>query len=135
MLKNISILVIFSAIFFACNSNSTKTPVTDVEVATTFIRNILDNKFTEAEQYLLKDETNSQIFERFQKQYSSKDKKILEQYREADIIVNDISYVTDSVCIFNYSNSYSKDVKTKLKVVRVNNKWLIDLKYTFSGNL
>ena len=36
---------------------------------------------------------------------------------EADIIVNDISYVTDSVCIFNYSNSYMRDVKTKLKVV------------------
>lgn len=120
---------------YACNNTTKKTPVTDVEVATAFVRDILDNKFDEAGKFLLNDETNSQIFERFQKQYSTKDKKILDQYKAADIIVNEISYVTDTICIFNYSNSYSKEVKTKLKVVRVDQKWLIDLQYTFSGNL
>jgi len=119
----------------ACNSKTAKTPVTDVEVATAFVRDILDNKFPEAEQYLLKDETNTEMFKRFQQQYTQKDKKVLNQYKDADIIVNEISYVTDSICIFNYSNSYIRDVKTKLKVVRVDSKWLIDFKYTFSGNL
>ncbi|MEP7255046.1 MAG: hypothetical protein ABI666_04675 [Ferruginibacter sp.] len=135
MLKKILLPITLFTSLLACNSETKKAPVTDVEVATTFVRDILDNRFDEAGQFLLKDETNSQIFERFQKQYSTKDKKILEQYKAADIIVNEISYVTDTICIFNYSNSYSKDVKTKLKVVRVNKKWLIDLQYTFSGNL
>ncbi len=132
--KLLFIIALFATIS-ACNSETKKTPVTDVEVATAFVRNILDNKFDEAGQFLLKGDINDQIFERFRKQYSTKDKKVLEQYKAADIIVNEISYVTDSICIFNYSNSYSKDVKTKLKVVRVDQKWFIDLQYTFSGNL
>ena len=135
MNRKLLVIITFFATLIACNSETTKTPVTDVEVATAFVRDILDNKFDEAGQFLLKNDTNNQIFERFRGQYSTKDKKILEQYKAADIIVNEISYVTDSICIFNYSNSYSKDVKTKLKVVRVDQKWLIDLQYTFSGNL
>lgn len=106
-----------------------------MDVANTFVRNLLDNDFKEAEKYLLKDDTNVQIFERFKKQYSEKDKAILEKYKQADIIVNETSYVTDSVFIFNYSNSYSRADKTILKLVRVDGKWLVDLKYTFSGNL
>jgi hypothetical protein len=120
---------------FSCNNQEKKEPVTDLEVANTFVRNLLDNDFKEAEKYLLKDETNNQIFDRFKKQYSEKDPAILEKYKQADIIVNETSYVADSVYIFNYSNSYSRADKTILKLVRINGKWLIDLKYTFSGNL
>jgi len=135
MIKRYLTLFIVMATLFSCNSGEKKAPVTDVEVATAFVRNLLDNNFTEAEQYLLKDETNIQIFERFKKQYSEKDKAILEKYKQADIIVNATSYeVPDSVFIFNYSNSYSRADKTILKLVRINNKWLVDLKYTFSGN-
>jgi hypothetical protein len=135
MIKKYLVLFILAAVAFSCNTKTKKAPVTDVEVATAFIRSLLDNNFTEAEQYLLKDETNDQIFERFKKQYSEKDKAVLEKYKNADIIVNNISYVTDSVCIFNYSNSYSRADKTILKVVKTGGKWLVDLKYTFSGNL
>ena len=134
MIKKIFLPLLLAVVLLACNNKTKKTPVTDVEVATTFVRNLLDNNFTEAEQYLLKDETNNQIFERFKKQYSEKDKAILEKYKEADIIVNETSYVTDSVYIFNYSNSYSRTDKTILKLLRLDNKWLVDLKYTFSGN-
>lgn len=134
MIKKYVVLLILTAAIVACNSKSKKTPVTDVEVATTFIRHVLDNEFNEAEQYLLKDETNSQIFERFKNKYSEKDKAILEKYKQADIIVNNISYATDSVCLFNYSNSYSRTDTSILKVLRTRGKWLIDLKYTFSGN-
>ena len=135
MIKKYLFLVILTAVAFSCNTKTKKSPVTDIEVATAFVRNLLDNNFIEAEQYLLKDETNMQIFERFKKQYSEKDKAILEKYKNADIIVNETSYVTDSVYIFNYSNSYSRADKTILKLVRIDDKWLIDLKYTFSGNL
>ena len=134
MIKKIFLPLLLAAVLFACNNKTKKIPVTDVEVATTFVRNLLDNNFTEAELYLLKDETNNQIFERFKKQYSEKDKAILEKYKAADIIVNETSYATDSVYIFNYSNSYSRTDKTILKLLRIDNKWLVDLKYTFSGN-
>lgn len=135
MIKKYLALLVLVGLAASCSTATKKEPVTDVEVARTFVRSLLDNDFEEAEKLLLKDETNLQLFDRFRKQYSEKDKAILEQYKKADIIVNDISHVTDSVCIFNYSNSYSRDSKTILKVVRPADKWLIDLKYTFSGNL
>lgn len=135
MIKKILVAVLFAAAIFSCNNEQKKEPVTDIDVANTFVRDLLDNDFKEAEKYLLKDETNSQIFDRFKKQYSGKDKAILDKYRKADIIVNETSYVTDSVFIFNYSNSYSRSDKTILKLVRIDKKWLVDLKYTFSGNL
>lgn len=135
MIKKYFLLFFIFTATFSCTNKSVKVPVTDVDVARAFVRDILDDNFKEAEQYLLKDETNMQMFERFKKQYNEKGKAVLEKYKEADIIVNEISYVTDTVCIFNYSNSYSITDKTPLKVVRIDGKWLIDLKYTFSGNL
>lgn len=136
MIKNYLFLFILAAVTFSCNTETKKTPVTDMEVANAFVRNLLDNNFVEAEQYLFKDEINTQIFDRFKKQYSQKDKATLEQYKNAEIIVNETNVVIpDSVFIFNYSNSYSRADKTILKLVRIEGKWLVDLKYTFSGNL
>jgi hypothetical protein len=137
MIKKYFALIILTAAILSCNNtDQKKTAVTDIDVATAFVRGLLDNDFKEAEQYLFKDEMNTQIFERFKKQYSGKDKATLEKYKEAQIIVNETSVVKpDSIFIFNYSNSYSRADKTILKLVRINNKWLVDLKYTFSGNL
>ena len=104
-------------------------------MATTFIRDILDNNLKDAEQYILRDESNQQYFDIIKQQYNKKDKAELEKYKSADILINEISYVTDTVCIVNYSNTYNRELKNKVKVVRVNGRWLIDLKYTFSGNM
>lgn len=132
--KYIGFLLLF-AVTASCNSKTKKLPETDIEVATAFVRNILDNKFDEAQQFLLKDDTNNELFNRFKKQYSAQKKEVLEKYKDADIIVYETSYVTDSIYIFNYSNSYAKELKNKLKLVRINGKWLVDFQYTFSGNL
>jgi len=135
MIKKYLSLIILAVAVYSCGPEKKKAPVTDIEVANTFVRNLLDNDFKEAEQYLLKDTTNLQMFESFQKQYNRQNKDILDKYKEAEIIVNETSYVSDSVFIFNYSNSYKRADKTTLKLVRPADKWLVDLKYTFSGNL
>jgi hypothetical protein len=136
MIKRIVFLFIIAVIAFSCNNETKKEPVTDHEVANAFVRNLLDNNFTEAERFLLKDETNIQMFERFKAQYNKQDKAVLEQYKGSDIIVHEMSYVVaDSIYIYKYSNSYRPDNKSVLKLVKVDGKWLVDLKYTFSGNL
>lgn len=134
-MKKYLALIMLSLAVFSCNNEEKKEPTTDMEVARAFVRNILDNKFNEAEQYLLQDETNTNLFNRFKQQYSQKDKATLEKYKNADIIVNEQANPVDSVFILNYSNSYNMNDKTVLKLVRINSKWLVDLKYTFSGNL
>ena len=126
---------IFAALLLiSCNSEKS-VPNTDIEVARAFIQNILDNKFEEAERFVLKEETNEEYFKLFKTEYKSKSKEELENYKNADIIINEIAPVNDSVSIINYSNSYIRDKSNKLKMVRVEGKWLVDLKYTFSGNM
>jgi hypothetical protein len=129
MIKN----VLFAAALitlFSCSNEVKKTPTTDAEVATTFIRNILDDNFKDAEPFLLKDEANMQIFERFKQTYEGKTKEELANYKKADITINEIQSTGDSLRIIDYSNSYKKEAKQKLKLVWVKDKWLVDLKYT-----
>ena len=137
MNRSLLISAIFAIviILFSCSNNRPETPKTDTDVATAFIRDILDNRPSDAEQFLLKDDTNKDYFQSFREQYGRKDKAELDKYKASEIIINEISKVTDSVSIINYSNTYKKDLKNKLKLVRINGQWLIDLKYTFSGNM
>jgi hypothetical protein len=134
MIKKYLFLLIVAAIVFSCNSE-TKKPVTDIEVTRHFVRNILDNDFEEAALYLLKDSANVELFETFKKQYNRQDKAILEKYKKAEINVHEANaLIPDSVFIFSYSNSYRPLDTTILKAVRIDGKWLIDLKYTFPSN-
>ncbi|MEO6731003.1 MAG: hypothetical protein ABIN01_07280 [Ferruginibacter sp.] len=119
--------------FSSCNKNAV--PNTDIDVASAFIKDILENNFKEAETLIFKEETNKQYFDLFKKEYESKSKDELDNYKKADIIINEISPVNDSTSIVNYSNSFKRDKSNKLKMVKVNGQWLVDLKYTFSGNL
>ncbi len=134
MKQKIYLLLSCFSILLSCNTEK-KTPDTDIGVAREFIKDIQESNFTEAENFLLKEETNKQYFDRFESHFKTKSKKELEQYKNADIIVNEVSNVSDSVTIVNYSNTYKKLEKNKVKVVRVNGRWFIDFKYTFSGNL
>jgi hypothetical protein len=118
----------------SCNTEK-KSPNTDIEVARVFIKDILESNFKDAETFVLKEETNRQFFELFKKEFESKTKSELESFKNADIIINEISPLNDSVSIINYSNSFKKDKTNKLKMVRINGQWMVDLKYTFSGNL
>ena len=135
MNRTLAVIVAFALSLLSCNNDKKSSPLTDTDVATTFIRDILDNRINDAEQFILKDTINIQYFESFKQAYLKKDKAELEQFKSADIIINEISNVNDTVSIINYSNSYKKDSKNVLKVVRIDGKWLIDFKYTFSGNM
>jgi len=135
MNRPLAALIAFTFLLLSCKNDKKSIPTTDTDVATTFIRDILDNKISDAEQYILKDTINMQYFESFRQAYLKKDKAELEKFKSADILINEISNVSDTVSIVNYSNSYKKESKNVLKLVRVNGKWLIDFKYTFSGNM
>jgi len=114
----------------SCN-DSRKNPTTDIDVARSFIKDLLENDFKNAKEFLLDEESNNQYFELSKKEFEGKSKEVLKKYKESDIIVNELTPVNDSVSIVNYSNSFNKEKKYLLKVVRQNGRWWVDLKYTF----
>jgi hypothetical protein len=134
MIKKYCLAALITCMLFSCGEAVKKDPVTDINVATTFIRAVLDNDFETAEKYLLADELNQQYFKSYRQQYQANSKAELEKYKEADIIINEIKTESDSVHVVDFNNSYKKEVKKKLKLVWVNSRWLIDLKYTFTEN-
>jgi hypothetical protein len=134
MKKNLFFIAAFFIVIASCNSIK-DIPNTDIDVSRAFIRDILDNDFTDAQPLMLQDETNKQYFDVVQQKFNAMAPDELANYKNADIIVNEVSNVNDSVTVVNYSNSYKRNNPNKVKIVRINGKWLVDLKYTFSGNM
>lgn len=121
-------------LFSACSSNDTNTTSeNDVDAARNFIRAALDGQYKEAQNLIVADSVNQQYLDAFATNYrermSGEDKR---GYREASINIHDIHSINDSVTIVHYSNSYKK-TQDSLKVVRQNNNWLVDLKYSFAS--
>ena len=122
-------------LLLSCGSGKDRPAVTDTEVATAFIRNTLDNNIEEAKKYVLNDDQNTQLMDTYSNWYQKQGKAQTEGYRKADIVIDSIKpIVTDSLEIIYYRNSFDPKEKSKLKMVRSNNKWMIDFKYTALGN-
>jgi len=135
MLKRIIIiLLVVSCTWMSC-SHDEPVPNTDIDVARAFITDILNDHFDKAKVLVLQDEENVQFFNLFGKQYHNKNKTELDNFKNASIIINEINNLNDSETVINYSNTFKKDHKNVIKTVRLNGKWLVDFKYTFSGNL
>ena len=124
--------IVFTFIFvlLSCN-NKPNYPSTDIGVANAFIKDILENDYKDAKIFVLDEEMNNQYFDLSKKEFGAKTKEELKLYRGADVVINEIKQLNDSVTIVNFSNSYRKTIKNEVKVVRFNDKWRIDLKHTF----
>ena len=121
----------FLSFLVSCNDGRVATSDSDVDAARNFIRSSLDNDLASAKQYIVQDSTNIQYLEVMMGLRGSRPKSENQAYKEASIRIYDTRKVNDSVSIISYSNSY-KNEKDSLKVVRANNQWLVDLKYSFS---
>lgn len=122
---------------FSCKNEDEEyhQPESALDAGREFIQQSLKGKFTIANKYMLQDEENQfwlgKSIQTFNK-YSEEEKTA---FSRASIVITEVAdVIPDSVTIINFSNSYRK-VPQKLKVVKNNNNWLVDFKYTFSGNL
>jgi type IV secretory pathway component VirB8 len=136
-----SILIIsflFLQFFCACSgseedrSGNITTSENDVDAARNFIRSALDGKYDRARRFMIQDSVNNEYLDLFQRNYESRmDPEDKRGYREASINIHDIRQLNDTTTVVSYSNSYKKK-NDSLKVVRLNDEWLVDLKYSFS---
>ncbi len=131
-MRNTICTFLLAAAFFSCGDAKEAAPVTELEVAETFIYATLKNNLDKAEQYLLKDSVNLQLMERYRESNKKLPPEQLESYKKSGIVIKEVSTITkDSVVVISYSPSYKKEIVNKLRMVRADGKWLVDLKYTF----
>ena len=125
----------FLIIATACNEKKDSSPATAMDVGRTFIRASLDGDFKTAEPLILSDPENEQAFESFKQYFSELPEAQRAQYKSANYNINKYEDINDSTAIINYSNSFMNK-PMEIKLVRADgNKWLVDFKYTVSGNL
>jgi hypothetical protein len=126
----ITIITIFS--IAGCTSGNSASPTLDDPMTSgrEFIESSLKGDYTNARKHLLQDSLNLEYFnglQNFNEKMSGKDKM---GYKDANIIVDSINQVSDTISIIHYSNTY-KNKPDKIKMLKVDNNWLVDFKYTF----
>lgn len=118
----------------ACKEKDRETPAeseNNIDAARNFIRSALDGKFTEARRFLLPDSLNVNYMDVAERSYQRTDLETRNGYRAASINIIQVNEpLKDSVTIVIFSNSFKNDPDT-LKLVKMNNQWLVDLKYLY----
>lgn len=114
----------------ACGGNSGYQKAEDAQDAgRQFIRASLDGNYEKAKFYLLKDDDNLTLLKKQQLNYqqlSAEDKRAF-----ADANINPLEIqpvVADSIITYKYHNSFHPKDTTTIRIVKVNNEWLVDLK-------
>ena len=129
-------LLFFALIFITGCSDSGTSKSDPLESGREFIESSLKGDYDEAKKYMLSDSLNLDYFNKLVEFYNRSSEEDKTGYKNANIIINGdgIEHVSDSVTIIHYSNSF-KNKPSKIKMVKKSNEWLVDFKYTFSGNL
>jgi hypothetical protein len=118
-----------------CNCNQKYSKAENaLDAGREFIDGCLKGDFDKATYYMLDDTQNKKLLLEQKRNYDGKSKQEKLEYSQASIIINEDATINDSTHIINYQNSYDK-IGRKVKVILNNNKWLVDFKYTFNGNL
>ncbi len=112
----------------SCSENTAYKKAEDAQDAgREFIRATLDGNYEKAKFYLLKNEDNLYMLDKWKQLYDKYSSDSVREFKNADIRPIKIESLNDSTTLYRYSNSFTKDT-TALKIVRVNNEWLVDLK-------
>lgn len=125
---------IVGLLYLSCNPAGFKKPEDGLDAGREFIRAVLDGDYKKAELYVMPEEEDIRLFKRYEEYMRKRPGSELIELRQANIIINKVETVSDTIQIINYSNSYtSKPVD--IKVVKKDGEWWVDFSYTFSGNL
>ncbi|MEO6836764.1 MAG: hypothetical protein ABI261_01260 [Ginsengibacter sp.] len=127
------VLAVLTILVSACNNSGNVDKSDPLVSGRGFIEASLKGDYIKAKNYLLEDSTNMQYFEGLKDFNSKLSREDQHGYADANIIIDSSISKSDSVNIIYYTNTY-KNKPTKLKMVKHENEWLVDFKYTFSGN-
>lgn len=126
----------FLILFLACSDQKGdyKKPENALDAGREFIDHSLKGHFNTAKKYMLQNDENNYWIDKVSKDYNQYSEQEKTGYSSASINILEVAdQVPDSLTIIRYSNSYIKRPQ-KLKVIKYNGEWKVDLSYTFSGN-
>jgi len=133
MKRNYLISLFLLFLLYACKNEdkpSTGTSENNVDAARNFIRALLDGKFREARAYMLNDSINTNYLDVVERFYQRDVQDNKDGYRTSTIHIHSVDSLNDSTTVVVYSNSFKNNPDT-LKVLKVKDQWLVDLKYLY----
>jgi len=101
----------------------------DLDAARGFVQAALKGKYDRAADFMLHDSLNDERLDAVSRMELSSDEK--QGLWDASINIHSRKLINDSTSIIVYSNSFHKENKDTLKVVKKEGKWLVDFKYLF----
>ncbi|MEO5990287.1 MAG: hypothetical protein ABIP68_01520 [Ferruginibacter sp.] len=131
-MKNL-ILILFICLLASCSSEQYKRPDSALETGRDFIRASLNGEFKTAEELLIKDTSNIQLFESYKRFYNKMPATEKANYKKASYEINKLEEVNDSTTLINYSNSYMKK-PMNIKIIKAGDFWGVDFKYVYSDS-
>lgn len=132
-MKNLFFILATLILIDSCSNSENVDKSDPLESGRSFIEASLKGDYVKAQKYLLDDSTNMQYFEGLKEFNAKMDPMDRRGYSDANIIIDSSISKSDSVDIIYYTNSY-KNKPSKIKLVKKNNEWLVDFKYTFIDN-
>ena len=137
--KRYFLLMVSGICFLLSCGNRNEYPPADsaLDAGREFIDACLKGQFKRASFYMLPDTANDGQLDRLETDYNKKSGDFRQQYREASIVIDLVGgdeMLNDSTHVIHYRNSFDK-IGRKVRVIQRGGKWLVDLKYTFDGNL
>lgn len=133
MKRILPFLLLLSALISCHNTDYPKADNALV-CAQDFLDACMKGDFKQANFYMLKDTTNISQLKQLKQAYYKNTADQREEYRNANIVISNDEVVTPGTEIITYKNSYDQ-ITRKLRVINQSGTWLVDVKYTFSGNL
>jgi len=130
------LLLSLCVLLLACSQTTNTYPVAEnaLDAGREFIDACLKGDFAKARWYMMNDSTNQGHLQRAEAKFRTYDKEGRQQLRTASINISEVSDVDTVTSIIYYSNSFDQQ-PLKVKVVKQDEKWLVDFKYTFNPNL
>ncbi len=130
------LIFLFSLCFLlACKSNSEFPKAENaLDAGREFIDGFMKGNTKKAEAYMVNDEKNKALLTRLHRQLRTSSTETQEGYKKASIIIGEVDEVTENEVIIQYKSSYDMAPK-KVKVIKLDGNWLVDLKYTLNPNL
>ena len=96
-----------------------------------FIDANLKGDFQKAAFYMVPDEKNKEFLKVAEKEYRQKDKEGRQELRTASINLEKVEDIDKTLSIIYFSNSFEKKSQ-KIKVIKTNQGWLVDYKFSFA---